>query len=204
MRILFPIFLVLAFSGCASVDQAKYPNVAFGEDWALEKFEFEYPQQTSTEISIEHCVQIHIENHAILIEDASRRQKLSLLAPILLQPFIRPLIDTKKQSVDGSKLIIESSSNRVTAAGRIAHSLESMAPETLAFMLTVTNKNETMSYIYTDLQRMFHTQGDMLPESLSGWIPMTSKNPDRFYIVYSLLEDRANRIQNCLGKKSDQ
>jgi hypothetical protein len=79
-----------------------------------------------------------------------------------------------------------------------------MAPETLAFMLTVTNKNETMSYIYTDLQRMFHTQGDMLPESLSGWIPMTSKNPDRFYIVYSLLEDRANRIQNCLGKKSDQ
>jgi hypothetical protein len=205
MKNLFAIFIVLTFSGCATIDRSQYTNVMFDEDGSLIEVKFKQPQPYSQEFDMEYCVREYIKNDPIAIgEDkilsyATGEDKIFSYAKVILGPPSWLLHgQSEKKTIKATELIIKSSQNHVKTAGRIPHSLDSKAPVTLAFLLTVTANSTGTHYIYTDLQRIFHSQNEGYPDVISGWIAMTDKVPKRFYTVYDLLEETVNDIQACI------
>jgi hypothetical protein len=67
MKNLFAIFIVLTFSGCATIDRSQYTNVMFDEDGSLIEVKFKQPQPYSQEFDMEYCVREYIKNDPIAI-----------------------------------------------------------------------------------------------------------------------------------------
>lgn len=195
MKILIAVLLLSFLSGCATVDKASYPNIEFGKDDQVNRVDFRHKDVPEREVTIEHCVEKHVANEDIDIKDRSTALGFILAGPAL----IGLAIGDDEEVVKASDLILESSPSRVKAAGRIRHSKDSINPETLGFLLTVSETERGMLYRYENPQRLFDIQAKgLLPEYASGWIPLTTKNANSFYTIYSLMEDSADHLQECL------
>jgi hypothetical protein len=190
-----------ALTGCASVNKQQYPNVTFTENGVIEEVQFDFSQPRDSEISLKSCVEKNIANPAIQTKDYSNR---SLFMGYGSLGLLGLLIDPKEGEIKPEQLIVESSYNRVKAAGRIQYGQDSMAPEAIRFFVIVTDKSAGMSYAFTELYRIFPNVSEknshQLPEDLIGWQPWSVEKtkPARFALAYDRLSETARSVQRCL------
>src|SRR5690606_29715162 len=102
----------------------------------------------------EECVEGHIDNEDFVAKDRSKA-----LAFLLTGPEIVGLaIGDEKEVVKAKSLPEETTLSGVRVAGRIRHSEDSINPETLGFILTVSQSEDGIVYRFLNPQRFFDIQ----------------------------------------------
>jgi hypothetical protein len=190
-----------ALTGCASVNKQQYPNINFTENGVIEDVQFDFSQPRNPKISLKSCVEKNVANRAIPTKDYSNR---SLFMGYGSLGLLGLLIDPEEGEIKAEQLIVESSYNRVKAAGRIQYAKDTMAPATIRFFVIVTDKSAGMSYAFTELYRIFpnvtEKNSHQLSEDLIGWQPWSAEKarPARFASAYNRLSETARSVQRCL------
>jgi hypothetical protein len=195
MKFCYSLTFLFFLSGCATIDQSKYPNVNFDEN-VIQNIDFHKYEKRSSSASLEKCVRKYVRNEAIETKDYNANHKLD--------GFFIDAIGKKrtyvKGEIPGGELILEMEPDRVKAAGNFIYAQHSLAPAALRFILEVSDTSTGVSYRYSKLNRFFYDFVGADPYfNITGWqnLPADTQH-ERFRWIYRVFSDYTNNIQYCL------
>lgn len=178
--------------GCASVNQADYPNTVF-HSGEVGHVEYERPA-VSQDAPLGECVVSEVSQR-VYVSDVSDE-----LGAWLFESGDWSLeFEGHERVLELDVHVLEEGADVVRVRGQIPHTLDGLAPESLRYVLSVSSQLNRTVYRYDELERYFAMKSEALPQEYQNWFPIETRVPSSVMKhLHGLLKDQVNQIQACV------